>query len=193
MGKYSQPDESTSPGFGSRRSFSKRHLALRLAWQVVWLLLASWTPSFMWRWRRMLLIAFGARLGRGVNVYGSASVWYPPNLVMGQGSTIGPHVNCYSMAPVLIGNQVIISQFSHLLTGTHDVQTPDFTLLCAPITIGDRAWLAAGSVIGPGVTVSEGAVLGASGVAFKDLERWTIYAGNPAKPIGPRTIDFGRL
>jgi putative colanic acid biosynthesis acetyltransferase WcaF len=33
------------------------------------------------------------------------------------------------------------------------------------------------------VTIGEGAVLGARGVAFRDLAPWTVFAGNPAQPI----------
>ena len=59
-------------------------------------------------------------------------------------------------------------------------------LIRPPITIDDHAWIAADAFVGPGIAVGEGAILGARGCAFKDLEPWTIYGGNPAKPIAPR-------
>jgi putative colanic acid biosynthesis acetyltransferase WcaF len=57
--------------------------------------------------------------------------------------------------------------------------------------IEPQAWVAAEAFVGPGVTVGEGAVLGARGVAFKALEPWTVYAGNPAQPLKKRIIREG--
>lgn len=42
----------------------------------------------------------------------------------------------------------------------------------------------------PGVTLGEGAVLGANSLATKDLEPWTIYVGSPARPIKTRKKDI---
>jgi putative colanic acid biosynthesis acetyltransferase WcaF len=43
-------------------------------------------------------------------------------------------------------------------------------------------------VVGPGVTVQEGAVLGLGGVAAHDLQAWQVYLGSPAVPIRPRVV-----
>jgi putative colanic acid biosynthesis acetyltransferase WcaF len=58
----------------------------------------------------------------------------------------------------------------------------------SPITIGDRVWIAAEAFVSPGVAIADGAVLGARGCTFTKLEAWTIYRGNPAVPIGSRTL-----
>jgi acetyltransferase-like isoleucine patch superfamily enzyme len=112
----------------------------------------------------------------------------PPNLEMGEYAVIGWRTLCYSMDRVVIGDYAIVSQCSFLLAGTHDIDDLNFQLQTKPIHIGRRAWVAACAIVGPGVTIGEGAVLGGGGVAFKDLEPWTVYAGNPARKLRARKL-----
>jgi acetyltransferase-like isoleucine patch superfamily enzyme len=51
------------------------------------------------------------------------------------------------------------------------------------ITIKDKAWIGFNSIILKGVTIGEGAIVGAGSVVTKDVHDWTIVAGNPAKII----------
>jgi putative colanic acid biosynthesis acetyltransferase WcaF len=167
-------------------SFPLGNRLFRAVWSLSWMLLAAWTPPPLHPWRRLLLRLFGARLGRGARVYASAKVLYPPYLTMGEHAVLGPHTVCYCMDRITLGDHVTISQYAHLVTGTHRIEEPGFQLVTKPIRIEAYAWVASGAFVGPGVTIGEGAVLGARGVAFRDLAPWTIYAGNPAKPIRQR-------
>lgn len=137
-------------------------------------------------WRRTLLRLFGASIAPTARIYGSARVWYPPNLTMDDNAVIGPGVDCYTMAPIHVGAYAVVSQRAHLCAGTHDLDDPQFQLLALPITISAKAWIAAEAFVGPGVVVGEGAVLGARGVTVRDLPPWTIHAGNPARLIRQR-------
>ncbi len=97
-------------------------------------------------------------------------------------------VTCYSMATVTLGKKVVVSQGAHLCTGTHDYGSPSFQLYALPITVGDEAWLCAECFLGPGVTIGEGAVIGARSVVTKNMPAWTVCAGQPCKPIKSRII-----
>lgn len=171
-------------------TFSLRNRLYRLIWAITWSLLASWTPSPLRAWRRWLLVRFGAQLASTANVYGSAQIWSPANLTMMEFSAIGPNAKIYSMAPISIGAYAIISQGAHLCAGTHDVESPHFQLSARPISIGDRAWIAADAFLGPGVTVGEGAVVGARACAMRDILPWTINTGNPATFLRYRNLRF---
>lgn len=162
-------------------SFSLRLRMVRVAFGLCWLLLARWTPPQMRAWRRFLLRCFGARIAAGANVYSSVSIWYPPYLEMGERATLGPRVRCYNQAPISIGAYAIVSQDSTLCAGTHDYRHKDFQLITKPVMIGAYAWIAAEAFVGPGVTVGERAILGARGVAMRDIPDHEIHGGNPAR------------
>lgn len=163
-----------------------RHRLFRALWIVCWTLLAAWTPPFLHAWRRLVLRLFGAEIGRDARVYASAKIWYPPNLIMAEGAVLGWQARIYCHAPVSIGRNAVVSQFAHLITGTHDIDGPDFPLVTRPIHIGANAWVAAGAMVGPGVRIGEGAVLAAGGVAFSDIPGWQVHIGNPARLLRMR-------
>ena len=171
-------------------SFSRANRLYRLAWSIAWLLLARWTPPPLRGWRRLLLRMFGADVAPTANVYASARIWSPANLTIHEHAAIGPGAIVYSMAPILIGAFAVISQRAHLCAGTHDIEDAGFRLHARPITIGAHAWIAAEAFVGPGVTVGEGAVLGARGCAMRDLAPWTVNSGNPATLLRHRHIRF---
>lgn len=177
-----QGDARTGP------SFSLSNRVARLLWGVVWLALFRPSPRPLHGFRAMLLRLFGARLGRNCHVYPGARVWAPWSVQMGDDCGVGNGVTLYSMAPITLGDRVVISQGAHLCAGTHDHESPDFQLYARPITIEADAWLCAESFVGPGVRVGEGAVLGARGVAVRDLEPWTVYAGNPCRAVKQRRL-----
>lgn len=167
-------------------SFALRHRLTRLVWSLVWSGFGIWTPVPMHAWRRFLLRAFGARLHNTAKVYPGVKIWYPANLVMAEYACIASGVNCYCMDQIEIGAYALVSQGAHLCGGTHNIDDPHFQLVVKPIMIGANAWVAAEAFVGPGVIVGEGAVLGARAVTFKHTEPFTVYAGNPAKPIRKR-------
>ena len=59
----------------------------------------------------------------------------------------------------------------------------------APVRICDRAWIGFNSIIMPGVTIGEGAVVGCGSIVTKDVEPYTIVGGSPAKLI--RGVSHG--
>ncbi len=179
------------PADGQRNaavSFSLRNRLVRVVWQIVWALFAAWTPPPLHAWRGFLLRSFGARIGRGTRIYGTAIVWLPANLDVGDGSIIGPRVRVYNQGRITIGTNTVVSQGAHLCASTHDYESPNFQLVLRPIVIGNDAWVAAEAFVGPGVTIGDGAVLAARGVAVRDIEPWSVAGGNPAKQIRMREV-----
>jgi putative colanic acid biosynthesis acetyltransferase WcaF len=170
-------------------TFSRRNRAARALWIVTWKLLASWTPPPLKAWRRLLLRLFGARLHPTANVRGTTRVWWPGNLEMGPYASLGPDVICYNVARVTLEAGASVSQRAHLCSAGHDIDDIAFPLVARPIVIGKNAWVAAEAFVGPGVRIEEGAVLGARAVTVRDLAAYTVYVGNPARPVRQRSRD----
>jgi putative colanic acid biosynthesis acetyltransferase WcaF len=136
--------------------------------------------------RAFVLRVFGARIARRVRVRPSVMIEQPWNLSVGENTAIGDRAILYCLGPVTIGSHVTVSQGAHLCAGTHDYRRPDMPLLRPPVSIGDHAWIAAEAFVGPGVTVGEGAVLGARGVAMRDLDAWGVYGAPGVSRVGER-------
>ncbi len=170
----------------SGASFSLRNRLLRVIWHLAELLFFRYTPRPLHPWRIFVLTCFGAKLGRGCHVYPKAKIWAPWNLEMADHACLADDVICYSQAKIMLGERAIVSQGAHLCCGTHDYNDPQFKLYALPIRIEKDAWICAEAFVGPGVTVNEGAILGARAVAFKDLPAWSINLGNPAQIIKQR-------
>lgn len=167
-------------------SFTFRNRLLRFCWNFVQATAFRWSPRPLHRWRSALLRLFGAKLGRGVHIYGGARIWAPWNLEIGDETGVADGVTLYSQGRIVLGCRVVISQGAHLCAGTHDYEHPGFPLLTAPIRVGDHAWIAAEAFVHPGVTIGEGTVIGARSVVTKDMPRWTVCAGHPCKPLKQR-------
>lgn len=165
---------------------SFRNKAARGVWGVVWLLLYRPSLRTMHGWRRFLLRAFGARIGRDAKPYPSARIWAPWNLEMGAESTLGDHVDCYSVARVVLGPKATVSQRAYLCTAQRDIDAIGMPLVTGDIVINELAWIAAEAFVAPGVEVGTGGVVAARAVATKRVPDWTVVGGNPAKPIRNR-------
>jgi putative colanic acid biosynthesis acetyltransferase WcaF len=148
--------------------------------------LFRFSPRIFWGWRVWLLRIFGATIGRRVHIYPSVRIEIPWKLAVGDYASIGDRSIIYNLGKLSIGPRATISQGAHLCGGTHEYKRADMSLVKAPITIGEGAWVCADAFVGPHVVVGDYAIVGARAVAMRQVDPWTIVAGNPAKKIGAR-------
>ena len=94
-----------------------------------------------------------------------------------------------------IGDHAGISGGVRILTGTEDIRggltNPTVPAEMRRVRrertrIGAHALIFTGTMVLPGVTVGEGAVVAAGSVVHRDLEPWKVYAGNPLVCVGTR-------
>lgn len=112
------------------------------------------------------------------------------HIAIGDNTVVNRYTYLDGRVPLTIGNNVNISHYTLIQTLTHDPQNPDFVCLCKPVVIEDHVWIGARAIISPGVRIGEGAVIGAGSVVTRDVEPYTIVAGNPARFIKERSRDL---
>ncbi|WP_226543520.1 putative colanic acid biosynthesis acetyltransferase [Neotamlana laminarinivorans] len=173
----------------TRHKFSLANKLKRVIWLLVdMFLFKPFMPRVFKKYRVFILKVFGAQISWNAMVYANVKIWAPWNLEMKPFSCLGPKVDCYNQGKITIGENATISQKAYLCASSHDYTKRNHDLFLAPINIESKAWVAAGAFIGPGVTLGEGAIVGATASVFKDVEPWCVVGGNPAKFIKKREI-----
>jgi len=129
---------------------------------------------------------FGVNIAEGARIEGGCTIWGPKRVTIGPGTVVNRDVILDGRFPLTIGSFVSISVRSVILTLEHDLGDPEFRAVGAPVQIGDRVFIGTGSIVLPGVTIGDGAVVAAGAVVTKDVEPFTIVGGVPARPIGVR-------
>lgn len=176
------------------KNYKNRHSikskVARVVWNIAWALLFRPTPrgNLFRPWRIVLLKLFGARVKWSSNVLPSCRIWQPWKLTMGAYSCLSEDVDCYTVDEITIGDQATVSQGVKLCTAGHETSSETMELTFAPIAIGANAWVAGWSIVMPGVTIGDGAVVAAGAVVTKDVEPWTVVGGNPAKVLKKRIL-----
>ncbi|EOM1465364.1 TPA: acyltransferase [Klebsiella pneumoniae] len=157
------------------------------AWIKVWakrIINASGLISILYR--RVVLSFRGAKLGV-LSIVGTLDLNGPCHrLSLGERSFIASRVHLALHDDIIIGNRVVINDGVRLLTASHDIRHPNWVMFKKKIVIHDYAWIATGAIILPGVTIGKGAVVGAGAIVARDVEPFTVVAGNPARLVSQR-------
>ena len=166
--------------------FTVENRIRRALWNIIWIPFGYYSFRPFHAWRRLLLRIFGARIEGPSRIYPGVKIWAPWNLEIRGRACIGEGATLYNQAKIVIDHGAVISQGVHLCTGTHNYNSIHFELIAKPIHIKSHAWLAAEVFIHPGVTIGEGAVIGARSVVSDDMPDWTVCSGFPCQAIKPR-------
>lgn len=100
----------------------------------------------------------------------------------------------YQAPQVFIGNRVTIAQRVTLVTASGAPESNVYRIFgsdVGPITIEDDAWIGAGAIILPNVTLGRAAVVGAGAVVTRDVPACTVAVGVPARPIKRFSLETG--
>jgi putative colanic acid biosynthesis acetyltransferase WcaF len=173
----------------SKRVFLPQSMRERTAgalWSIVRATLFRMSPEHFDLLRILLLRTFGARIDGSARIHRSAHIDFPWNLTVGRDAVIGHGVIINCMGEVTVGDRTHISQYAHVVAGTHDYERRDMAIVRKPVTIGADVWIAADAFVGPGVTLGDDCLLAARSSAFRDLPAGMVCVGEPARPVHPR-------
>jgi putative colanic acid biosynthesis acetyltransferase WcaF len=168
------------PGFRGRSA-----LFVQL-WWFVQALCVKPLPQVLYPVRRMLLRAFGAKIGPRVRIRPGVEITYPWKVSIGAESWIGDNVTLYSLGEISIGPNSVISQHSYICAADHDYSDPAFPIRAKPVLIGEQVWIASHVWVGPGVTIGSGTVVGARSTVTKSLPEGSVCVGSPCKVLRAR-------
>jgi acetyltransferase-like isoleucine patch superfamily enzyme len=96
---------------------------------------------------------------------------------------------CYVQAVngVIVGDDTVFGPGVKIISANHDQQDLTKWVKCEPIRIGNRCWIGANAVILPGVSLGDGAVVGAGAVVTRSFPAYVTIAGVPARLLHTRT------
>lgn len=133
---------------------------------------------------------FGMKIGFGSQIDMGQYILSPFKIRIGRTSHINQGCIIDGREGIYIGNNVSISHRCSLMTGSHDINSKNFSYKGGPIIIGDNVFIGVNSIILPGVTIGKGAVICAGACITKNVPEYGIVAGIPAKIIGTRRNDL---
>lgn len=158
--------------------------------QALWLLVSGtvvmrwWCPA---RLRLQILRSFGATIGQNVLIRHRVRIHWPWKLSIGANSWIGEGAWLLNLEPIVIGQNVCISQEVLLCTGSHDRKSATFEFDNGPIHIADGSWIATRATVLRGVSIGASATVGAHSLVTKDVPAGAIVL-QPAATVASENL-----
>ena len=132
--------------------------------------------------RPMFAKMLGQDLPAGTNIMTPVQIDFGCQMKLGKQVFINHSCTCMSAGGITIEDNVQIGPEVTMVTTNHDFKDR-MVLRCRGIHLKKNVWIGARTLILPGVTVGENAVIAGGAVVTKDVEPNTVVGGNPAKVI----------
>jgi maltose O-acetyltransferase len=107
---------------------------------------------------------------------------------VGADTIIGEGAVLDGRSSIEIGDHVDIASEVMIYNSEHDVNDENFAAKDQPVVVKDYVFIGPRSIILPGVTIGEGAVVAAGCVVTRDVPPYAIVGGVPGKVIGERKL-----
>lgn len=163
-----------------------RHAARRLLWQY-----NATDPADQEKRQDLCQKLFG-KAGKNLSIEPPFFCDYGTQIYFGDNVFINFNCTILDCARVEIGEGTMMGPNVQIYTATHPLEPKarrEGKEFAAPIKIGKHVWIGGGAIILPGITIADGAVIGAGAVVTKDVPAFAVAVGNPAK-VKRQFYDF---
>jgi len=167
------------------KTLTKRLLRLAPLRAMYWLIARVWEMTS--RFVSLCVAAHHFPHAPDAVCHWSTTVKYAERVKLGKGIIMGPYCTIGAHAGIELGDDVHLSEGVVIETGGLDFSgPPPFPHISKPIKIGAGTWLGTKSVVLGGVTIGEGAIIGAMTVVAKDVPPFAIVVGPRGQPLPGR-------
>ena len=117
---------------------------------------------------------------------------YTPEIRIGKNCNFGDFIHITAINKIQIGDNLLTGRWVTITDNSHgDTQLESLKtapikrewVSKGPVIIGNNVWIGDKATILPGVTIGDGAIIGANSVVTSDIPSYCVAGGNPAKII----------
>lgn len=133
------------------------------------------------------------RMGKKVLVDYGVFFRYPSGIAIG--SNVALNRGCefytsfaYKDETIVLEDNVTVGYNTKFYMAQHDYRLLNLPHIAKGIRVCQHAWIGGNVVVLPGVTIGEGAVIGAGSLVSKDIPPYTVAVGVPARVIKKRIL-----
>lgn len=143
---------------------------------------------------KSIVVGKNLAISYGVKIYPSQYVNIGDNVMIGRDVIISTSKS--GRSPISIGNNVMIAHRSLIIGGNHEYSRTDIPIniqgegVQGAIIVEDDVWIGAGCIILSGVRIGKGSIIGSGSIVIKDIPKYSIAVGNPAKVIKNRKNEI---
>jgi maltose O-acetyltransferase len=138
--------------------------------------------------RNLIWRLAGVTIGRHSTLHTGVRVFDPRNITIGDGTIIGYACFIDGRDKVTIGDNTDIASEVMIYNQEHDLSAEDFAANSSTVAIGNYVFIGPRAIILPGVTIGDASVVAAGAVVTKNVPKFAIVGGIPAKIIGERAL-----
>lgn len=160
---------------------------------------ANSDPALSLDERQALIAALLASVGPDGWIETPFTCEFGVHLQVGARTFVNRNCQFHDTAAITIGDDVLVGPGVQIITATHPLHPDEripvggngfgtpYRTQVAPVHIGHRVWIGAGSIILGGVTIGDGTTIGAGSIVTRDIPSMVVAVGQPARVI--RTLD----